>query len=64
MSWKEIFRKKFLRNELFITVIIFFIVLFCFTMFLKFNEGRAGVSPADPVLHFFNPINLFKYKPA
>jgi len=58
MNWKTFTRDKYLRNELIITVVAFLVVLFCFTMFLNFNEGRAGISPGDPVLHFFNPINL------
>lgn len=58
MTWKDIAKDKYFRSETIITFVIFSAVLVCFTMFLKFNEGRAGVSLGDPVLHFFNPLDL------
>lgn len=58
MSWKEFIRDRYLRNEFIITIIFFIIILSCFTVFLKFNETRAGVTLADPILHFFNAVDL------
>jgi membrane-associated phospholipid phosphatase len=58
MNWKEYLRDKYFRNELIITLIVLAIVLSCFTLFLNYNENRDGIILADPILHFFKPIDL------
>jgi len=58
MKWKEFLQDKYFRNEVIITSIVFAIVLSCFTLFLNYNESRTGITLADPILHFFKPIDL------
>jgi len=58
MKWKEFIHDKYFRNEAIITLVIFAIVLSCFTLFLNYNESRIGITLEDPILHFFRPIDL------
>ncbi len=56
MNWKEFLTDR--RTELIITVLFLAVILFIFSNFLAFVEGRQGVVLADPVLKLFNPIDL------
>lgn len=56
MNWKEFLTNR--RTELIITVLFLAVILFIFSNFLAFVEGRQGVVLADPVLKLFNPIDL------
>jgi PAP2 superfamily protein len=56
MNWKDFLINR--RTELIITVLSLAFILFIFSNFLTFVEGRQGVVLADPVLKLFNPIDL------
>jgi len=56
MNWKDFLTNR--RTELIITVLSLAVILFIFSNFLAFVEGRQGVVLADPVLKLFNPIDL------
>ena len=56
MNWKEFITNR--RAELIITVLFLAVILFIFSNFLAFVEGRDGVVLADPVLKLFNPVDL------
>lgn len=58
MQWSAFLKNKYSRNEFIISVVLLFITLFVFAKFLNFNEYRPGTTLADPVLHFFNPVDL------
>ncbi len=58
MQWSVFLKNKYSRNEFIISVVLLLITLFAFTKFLNFNENRAGTTLADPVLHFFNAVDL------
>lgn len=58
MAWSAFLRDKYFRNEFIISVFILAITLFCFSKFLIFNENRSGITLADPILHFFNALDL------
>lgn len=56
MNWKEFFKSR--KTEIILTVIFVAIILIIFTNFLEYIEGRNGVSLPDPILNFFNPVDL------
>ena len=56
MNWKEFFKSR--KTEIILTVIFVAIILIIFTNFLEYIEGRKGVSLPDPILNFFNPVDL------
>ncbi len=58
MQWSAFFKNKYLRGEFIISIIILLVTLFVFTRFLNFNESREGAALPDPVLHFFDAIDL------
>ncbi|MEO8398406.1 MAG: phosphatase PAP2-related protein [Ignavibacteriaceae bacterium] len=55
--WKENFKTKNFKAEFFFTIISLVVLLFLFTRFLIFVEGRNGVAFNDPFLSLFNPID-------
>ncbi|MGA8263398.1 MAG: phosphatase PAP2-related protein [Ignavibacteriaceae bacterium] len=58
MNWGTFLKNKYYRNEFIISILILAIVLFVFANFLNFNEGRNGITLADPLLHFYKAVNL------
>lgn len=58
MNWKEFLKVKRNQVEFIITLLLLSIVLTALTNFLNFVEARHGVVLPDPVLNFFNPIDL------
>ena len=58
MNWKEFLKVKRNQVEFIITLLLLSIILTALTNFLNFVEARHGVVLPDPVLNFFNPIDL------
>ncbi|HKI77362.1 MAG TPA: phosphatase PAP2-related protein [Ignavibacteriaceae bacterium] len=58
MTWGKFLKEKYYRNEFIISLLFLLVVLFSFTNFLNYNETRDGIVLADPILHYFNPIDL------
>jgi membrane-associated phospholipid phosphatase len=58
MNWKEFLKVKRNQVEFIITLLLLSIILTALTNFLNFIEARHGVVLPDPVLNFFNPIDL------
>ena len=58
MNWKSLFQNKQKRTEFILTLIFIVPLLHFFSMFLTFNEKRAGALLNDPLLNLFNPIDL------
>lgn len=58
MNWKEFLKVKRYQVEFIITLLLLSIILTALTNFLNFVEARHGVVLPDPVLNFFNPIDL------
>jgi hypothetical protein len=56
MNWKEFFKSR--KTEIILTIVFFAIILIVFSNFLEFIEGREGVSLPDPILSFFDPVDL------
>ncbi len=55
--WSQKLKEKRFKVEFFATIFFLIIILFLFTRFLTFNEGRHGVTLDDPFLALFNPLN-------
>ncbi len=55
--WIQKLKEKKFKVELILTLIFLMIILFLFTRYLTFNEGRNGVTLDDPFLALFNPVN-------
>jgi hypothetical protein len=58
ITWKYLLRTKFWRNELLITLILFFGIAQLFSQFLVLAEQREGLSFTDPVLQYIGPIDV------
>jgi hypothetical protein len=58
VNWKNFFKNRKARIELFVTLILLVIILVSFSRFLLFNETRGGVVLPDPILNLFSPVNL------
>lgn len=58
MNWKEFIKGKRNRIEFVTTLILLAVVLTLLTNFLNFVESRSGVVLPDPILSFFNPVDL------
>lgn len=57
-NWKKLFRSRSKTIEFFTTVILLILVVFSFSRYLKYNETRPGAIIDDPVLQYFNAIDL------
>lgn len=57
-NWKKLFRNKTKTVEFIFTVCLLVAVVYSFSQYLKYNETRPGVIIDDPVLHYFNAIDL------
>lgn len=56
--WLPLFRSSKFRIQFFITILLLIVSLFSYRRFLDFAEARPGVVIHDPILSFFNPIDL------
>jgi membrane-associated phospholipid phosphatase len=56
MNWKEFLVKR--KPELYLTFLILAVILYIFPIFLSYNEQRQGAVLTDPILIFFNPVDL------
>lgn len=57
-GWREELKKSDFRKESAATVALLVVVLASFAKFVVWIESRAGVELKDPVLQWFQPINL------
>ena len=57
-SWKNFLKNHNLRIEFIVTVIALVIIVYLFSRYLIFNEARPGAILDDPVLQYFDAINL------
>lgn len=57
-NWKKLFSSRSKTIEFLITVILLVLVVFSFSRYLIFNETRPGALIDDPVLKYFNAIDL------
>lgn len=57
-NWKKLFRSKPKTIEFFFTVGLLVAVVYSFSQYLKYNETRPGAIIDDPILHYFNAIDL------
>ena len=57
-NWRKLFKDRSKRIEFLITVILLVTVVFSFSRYLKYNETRPGAVIDDPVLQYFNAVDL------
>lgn len=57
-NWKNLFKEKAKRIEFLITVLLLICTVYSFSRYLKYNETRPGAVIDDPLLHYFNAIDL------
>ena len=57
-NWKTLFKDRSKRIEFLIMVILLVTVVFSFSRYLKYNETRAGAVIDDPLLQYFNAVDL------
>lgn len=58
MNWREAFAGKKFRIEFFITIILLVLTLTALANFLNYIELRNGAELNDPILSFFEPVDL------
>ncbi len=58
LKWKHILANPSLRIEFILTFLILITTVYCFSRYLVFNETRPGAVIEDPILKYFDPINL------
>lgn len=57
-AWKQYFSYRYAKVEFILTVIILIVTLSVFSRFLLFNESRQGAVIDDPLLKYFQAIDL------
>ncbi|MFH1197369.1 MAG: phosphatase PAP2-related protein [bacterium] len=57
-EWKSCFANKHFRVRFFITIFLLVVVLLSLSNFLQYNETREGFSFTDPILLYFNPVDV------
>jgi membrane-associated phospholipid phosphatase len=57
-NWTAYWKSKKTKKEFLITSMILIVLLFLFSNFLIFVENRQGIVINDPILKFFNPVNV------
>lgn len=58
INWKNELKRKAFRIELVLTILFLIITLHFLSRFLVFIETREGVILSDPILPFFNAVDL------
>ena len=58
MNWKESFRSRRFKIEIFITIVLLVLILMGLASFLNYVETRNGIVLNDPLLNLFEPVNL------
>lgn len=56
--WKKFFRDPASRVEFFTTITLLIITVYSFSRYLLFNESRPGAVLDDPIMNFFEAIDL------
>jgi len=56
MNWKEFLTET--KTELIITILSLVILLTVFPIFLSYVEARTGIILSDPLLNYFEPVDL------
>ena len=56
--WKKFFYDPASRKEFIITVVLLVLTVYSFSRYLLFNESRPGVILDDPLLRYFDAIDL------
>lgn len=58
LTWKDIRYNGRSRLRFMVTTIALLIVVYCFSLFLKWVESRKGIVLNDPLLYMFKPVDL------
>lgn len=56
--WKKFFRDPASRVEFFTTITLLIITVYSFSRYLLFNESRPGAVLDDPIMNYFEAIDL------
>ncbi len=56
--WKNFLKDPVSRAEFFLTIIFLVVTVFSFSRYLLFNEARQGIILDDPLLRYFEAIDL------